>query len=185
MRIIILALLFLPLSSLNAAVYTWIDEEGNTHFSDKPQAGAKKIKLKESSSYTPPATHKAKVEQDREIKKSAFKYTEILIDEPENDATVRSNEGKVPVSIRTKPRVQAEHEIQIYLDDTKLADTSKTGIIELRGVERGTHNLVAAIVDKNGKELIRSDSITFHLLKISTLLSPIPPIPTPLPSNGN
>ena len=176
MRIIILALLCLPLSSVDAAVYTWIDEEGNSHFSDKPQAGAKKIKLKESSSYTPPETHKAKVESDTKTEKEtktdqrAVKYSEILIDEPENDATIRSNEGNVPVSIRAKPRIQADHEIQLYLDDTKLADTSKTGVIELRGVERGSHSLVAAIVDQNGKELIRSDIVTFHLLKITTLL---------------
>lgn len=181
MRTIILAVFFISLSNVNAGVYTWIDQEGNTHFSDTPQEGAKKIKLKESTSYTPPTTPARKSDKNiSNANKASVLYTEISIDQPENDSTVRTNEGKVAVSISTKPGLQAEHKIQIYLNDTKLGDPfSETGAIELQGVDRGSHNLAAAIIDKTGMELIRSTSVTFHLQKQSINLPTRKPTPSP------
>ncbi len=181
MRIYTLVLLLLPLSAINAGVYTWVDEEGNTHFSDTPKEGAKKVEVQDSMSYTPPATPAGgKLGKDAgTADKALIKYTEISIDQPENEATVRSNEGKVVVSIGVKPGLQAGHQIKVYLDGKQLSGTSGTSAIELRGVNRGSHNLAAAIVDRAGKELIRSANVTFHLQKQSINLPPRRPTPTP------
>lgn len=92
-------------------------------------------------------------------------YHSIRILQPANDAVVRNNEGRVPVAIALDPVLQPEHLITVFLDGNAVASSLDGGATTLNGVERGTHRLLARVVDPSGRTLIESPAVSFTLRK--------------------
>ena len=103
--------------------------------------------------YTPPA-------------KAKPKYTEVSITSPQHDAAIRNNGGNVTVNITTKPGLQANDHLVLYLDGKEIM-LGKATAKAFSGLDRGSHQLRAAVKDADGRIQLSSSSITFHLLRQS------------------
>ena len=178
-------MMFLALSAypLVAGIYKSVDEYGNVHYSDQPVSGAEEIRLRKPTLYTPPPlpvqqTTSGSSESGTEENASSL-YQSIAIVSPENEETIRSNEGRLTVSIELVPGLKQNHKIRIYLDGNQAAGELDSTQVTLSQVDRGTHTLAVSVVDDKENELKRSESITFHLLRISAV-----PRPTPFARGG-
>jgi len=162
-----------------AGVYRWVDNDGQIHYSDHPTKGSESVELRESSVYTPRELPDIGQDEDTtdtdeeglEGEESVYESLRVVV--PENNETVRSNEGQVRVSIELQPGLLEGHKIRLYLDGSKASGELPTTQVTLQNVERGTHSLAVAVVDATDRELIRSQTTNFHLQRLA-VLKPLP-----------
>jgi len=69
------AIVIFALAALPAAgeVYKWVDEDGVTHFGERPRQGAEKIDVGPTNSSAPPAEISARMERARKARESERK----------------------------------------------------------------------------------------------------------------
>jgi hypothetical protein len=151
-------------SALQAVTYKWIDEEGNTIYSDTPRAGAEEIKEREVQTYSAPPLPKPPVESQQQTRQ-APEYTSVAIASPENDAVIIENNDSISVSIQVSPPLSYAygHKMVLKVDGTPYAEPGTATSFTLEGLYRGSHQLQAEIVDKQGKHLISSSPVTIHV----------------------
>ena len=164
----------------HAVICKTVDADGAVTYTDVPlEQCQEKVKLRGLSGYTPRPIPQSATEADSAApEQQAFSgYQSIQIMQPEAEGTVRSNEGKVPVAVSLEPDLQPGHRLLVYLDGKLVSDGFDGTVIELNGVERGTHVLRAVVKDGGGSELIDSAEVSFTLRK--TGLFDGGPRPTP------
>ncbi len=182
LTVILLVFLALPLVT-TAAIYRFYDENGNVVFADQPGPGAEEIEKKDiqtiKTNKARPTTKLKNTDQD----KTKFSYTEFRISKPENDATIRDNNGDVNVDITIKPqlRTKLKHKIVLLLDGKPVSEPGTATAFALHNIDRGQHTLSAKVIDKEGKTIISVDSVTIHLKRFS-ILQPRPANTLPPPS---
>lgn len=171
---------------VSSAVYKWVDQTGEVHYSDQRMPGAEKIELPKSSIYTPPAAQKQVTGRSTGgATASAVAYESLSISGPGDEETIHSNEQHVNVAISVQPALNEGDRFRLFLDGTVVSGEHTNSQITLQNVERGTHTLQVAVVDQAGKELIRSAAVTFFLRKISLLSYPGRPVQLPeRPNSG-
>ena len=195
MRKLNVKLLFLLIISLaiplgaGAAIYKFYDENGEVVFSDQPGPNAEEIESRDVQTIK---THKVrpttKLTNDQNKKK--FSYDEFMITSPENDETIRENNGDVNVDIKIKPqlRTKIKHKIVLLLDGKPVGEPGSATSFALHGIERGQHSLSAKVIDKKGETIKTSGSVTVHLKRFSSLQPrpanalPAPPQAPPAPA---
>lgn len=168
---IVLLLSVFTLFSAHAEIYRWVDDGGKVVYSDKPRAGAQRVKLhgmatyksKSVSAYTPANSSAKKPKKVKAIKG----YKSFRIVSPANDAAIRENAGNVSIVMSSSPALKKGHRTVISLDGKKVQTTGLS--YTFRGVDRGTHVLSASIVNAGGKKLIESSPVRFHLLRYSII----------------
>ncbi len=168
MRILAIFLLSTGLAFAQTGVYKWVGPDGSVTFSDQARPGAEKIQVKVPDKAAPggaagktPAGAKGAPGQAS----AEAPYTEFAIVTPTDDEAVRSNNGSVGVSMNLAPSLHAQHAVVVSVNGQKVGKGSSTSLT-LQNLPRGTHTVQAAIVDEAGKEIIRSKTITFHVLRI-------------------
>lgn len=176
MRILMVFLSIMISGLVQAQVYRSIGKDGSVIYSDQPTEGSVEVQVKEletvKSLETPPLTDKPKA---RETQQSI--YSTLLITSPENDLSVRDNTGNIDVSVSVKPGLNSNHKLVLFLDGKEYSRGNTTGF-KLENIDRGTHQLRAAVVDAKGHQLIDSKSVTFHMLRFSAVKpKPSPPPP--------
>jgi hypothetical protein len=154
----------------SAEIYKWVDDHGVTHYSDSPHVGATQVELPKIEVYKAKAQEKP-IEAETKSEKASnedadFPYQELEISSPQNDGSVRDNQGNVTVKVSTIPKLRATDRIILYLDGQKIAGPQQKTTFKLYNVDRGEHELAAEIVDQNDKGIIRSSSITFFMIRI-------------------
>ena len=193
MRNLLLIMVLLLIAPVYADVYKSVDEEGNPVFTDKPSAGAEKIDVKEiqtierepvqlqSGDDAGPSIKVEGVEDSEETGPEELAgYSNLAITSPQDDETIRDNAGNVTVNVAVSPNlnISAGHELVLILDGTVLTKTTATSI-NTSNLDRGTHTISVAIVDREDKEILRSNAVTFHLQRFSALQKNQPPPPPP------
>ncbi|MCI0401806.1 MAG: DUF4124 domain-containing protein [Gammaproteobacteria bacterium] len=183
MRVLLLFLILaLGLSlSASAAVYRWVDENGNVVYSDKPQPGAEAIEMREIQTIQAPPV--APITAKEVPPPPEFPgYEQVAIVSPENDAAVRENAGNVTVTVALEPALQTTlgHRIALFVDGAQVSEPGTATQFSLINMDRGTHTLEAKVIDSDGKAIASSPPSEFHLLRHSILLPT--PTPTPLPT---
>jgi hypothetical protein len=158
----ILSILSYPVS---AVICKTINEQGNVSYADVPAGQCQnQVTLPELSTYAPrplaettaPANDRAGTNGD------AFAgYTEFLIQQPEQNGTVRNNEGTVPVLVVLEPRLQEDHQLRLVLDGIPVAPPFRTLSATLSGVDRGSHSLQVEVLDGNGNILRSAGPVSF------------------------
>ena len=149
-----------------AEVYRSVDEDGNVVFTDQPSEGAEVIEIDKLQTIKPPPVRDSDYAPRQEKPKPA--YTEIRITSPENDLAIRENSGNVSVSISTTPGLRPGDAVFLYLDGKEFNLGNSTGK-SFTGLDRGTHQLRAVIKSSDGRILLSSKSVTFHLLRQSVI----------------
>jgi uncharacterized protein DUF4124 len=158
-------------------VYKWVDEQGNVLYTDQPRKGAREIKIAAS----PPAAvrapqgvpHQTGAFVSREGED--FKYSALTLSAPDEN-TIRDNAGNVIIALSVAPDVISARgdRIKLTLDGLALNSDYYPPEVLLPGLDQGTHTLQAAVIDKDGRVLIRSEPLEFYL-KHWSLNNPIGP----------
>ena len=167
--LVLLSLLSTVASGQSA--YTWVDENGQTHYSDRPVPGSAPIELETAQGFTAPrpAIREA-AEPEAEIDPAAA-YTAFNILQPQQQETLWNVAGNVGVSLDISPGLQPGHHVGVYLDG-ELTDVGTTALqFQLTEVFRGQHTLQAVILDNDGGDVLRSLAVTF-MVQQTTLLNP-------------
>lgn len=172
-RLALLFLYWLLPVAVHAAVYKWVDEEGNVVYSDKPRAGATELNLPPPSVYTPSTTPPAAKAARKKGKEDSAGYR-VLIVSPQQDETIRDNTGAVTVQMVLEPslNVEAGHQLALLLDGVKQTGDSIASVLQLQDVDRGSHTVQIQVEDADGNTLATSNAVTFHMKQASRLLRP-------------
>ncbi len=164
-----------------AAVYKWVDEDGNVHFSDEPKhPNAEKIHVPPPSTYTPAPLPKLQPKPP-ETPVPNQGYNSFGIGSPANDAVLWDTGGEVMVSVNLDPALKTElgHRLEFSVDGRKIGNSDSSSYL-ITNIERGTHQITARVVNINGAAL-DSDSVTVHVRQRSLLDAPAsstPKVPT-------
>ena len=78
------------------------------------------------------------------------------------------------VNVSLEPALNPDDRLVLYMDGVK-AQEGANPQFSLANVDRGAHSLSVAVVDKDGKELKRSNTVSFTLLRHSVQHSKPPP----------
>lgn len=169
MKRILFAVACLCTSLSHAQVYKWVDEQGEIHFGDQPPSRetAEKIKIPQVQSYRPrplPEAESGEGGETTEQQAAPFDgYDSVVIVQPANGSTVRSNEQKVTVFVSLKPDLQADHQVSLLLDGSVIGAGAVNAPVDLTGVVRGTHSLQVRVTDAAGEVQIESSAVSFTL----------------------
>ena len=172
-----------------AEVYKWTDAHGNVYFSDQPHEGAQQIELKPTTivpAQPLPAQPQSRptAESGTASKAAGTSYQSISVVAPGDNSSLR-NQQDVAVDVATVPELLPGHQIVLYVDGSAYGAATADPHFTLPGVDRGTHQLAAAIIDENGAELLRSDTTEFSLHRASVndpIRSKPDPDPKPKPN---
>lgn len=175
-------------------VWQWKDANGVTHFSDYPQPGARKIVLNGAPSSTSsaaaattrPASAAAAARTAGQSAAADVSYVRLEIWSPENGANFFQPDEVISIRLRVEPDLGPTDRLLTYLDG-KLLPGENALEHSLTNVERGVHSVSSVVVNRDGRELIRSTPLVFHM-KQPTMNNPRnqgpavrPPQPVPLP----
>jgi hypothetical protein len=168
--ILVLLALFAADSAL-AQAYTWTDEDGIVHYSDRPVPGATRITLPESrGSRVAPAAPKraaAATGDAEEAPEQPFRYESLEVIAPAPEETLWNIEGVLNVALAVNPALQPGHQVRIYFDGEPRQVSGTT--FQLQDVFRGVHNLQAEILDETGQMKIRSLPNRFYVQQTSVI----------------
>lgn len=156
---------------LAADIYRSVDRDGNVTYTDEPNNKAELIELEELPTYEaaplpiapPPIAEPEQAEEATEDAKRP-KYT-IRIVSPEQNQSIWAGGGIITATASVKPALNEKRgdKIQFKLDG-KVVSEPQTGLsYTFENVDRGSHILVASVVNKKGKVLKASKSVLFHI----------------------
>jgi len=154
MRLIILIGLLLLSAQSVATVYRWVDDNGKVHYSDEPKNNAEAVELNENTqnnmSVPPPVKHNTAPAAETKIN-----YT-ISITTPQQEATVRDNNGDFTVSVSVAPQLPRGVLLTLLIDGVVTVQPQASTEFQLTGINRGEHSLVVNAVTQSGKVLASS-----------------------------
>ncbi|MBD8482256.1 DUF4124 domain-containing protein [Pseudomonas coleopterorum] len=167
------ALLWLVLiaASAQAAVYTYVDANGNRVFTDQPGKGAERVPMPTRSgtsapaTATPPRTGKVAVPS----KSTVMRYQMLRILGPLPDTAVREEDGSLIVTLTSEPALQPNHRYRLLLDGEIAQAPGRSPVFALSNVDRGTHTLAAEIIDQDDHVIERTPAQPVHLQRISLI----------------
>lgn len=177
MRTIMWCLLVITASVAEAAVYKWVDEHGNVHFSDTPRQGAEEVRVPPAQTYSAPKLPATPPSVPRDAAK-APDYQRFELIAPENEATIRDNLGALTVSFALDPGLKPGHQIQLLLDG-QVQTTGQKVTVNVQNVHRGSHSLQGQVIDTRGKVVMSTQTITVHMHRQSALAPNRLPPPKP------
>ena len=169
----------------HAVICKTVDADGAVTYTDVPvEQCENKVELRGLSGYTPrPVPQPAAERSPAAAEPEPFAgYQSMQIAQPESDGTVRSNEGKMSVAVNLQPDLQPEHKLFLSVDGNLMPGGFDGTVIELSGIERGTHTLRASVRDAGGRELIGSAEVRFTMRQTGlNERAPRPPAIQPVP----
>jgi hypothetical protein len=158
-------LLLLPgiffLTNATAEVFKHTNPDGSVTFSDVPsKINAEPIELPPSSNYSPPPI--PKVTTKATPKKADVNYESVSVTSPTDDSTIRNNAGNLTIEFSVKPSLKPGHSYVLLMDGKNVGE-GLTGNAQLKNVDRGSHSLIAQVVDENKEVVIQSGAVVVHL----------------------
>ena len=179
MRPLLLCITLTFLTSVSAEVYRVLDEDGNVIFSDKPSPGAEEIKIDHVQTISPPEV------KDFEYKPSVKNtndgvYTSLEIVSPENNQIFTGGAGEISVNILIQPVLNTSlgDRLILIMDGKKQANSTSTSF-SFSNLARGIHTTKVVVVNKDGKSLKNSATVTFTINRPSVLKPNRPPSSAP------
>lgn len=158
--ILLLLCLGVVASSAQETVYKRVDEYGTVEFSDNEVPGAEEVVIEEPQVIQPaPPLRLPRLRSNSPNPLGDLQYT-VQIDQPGNDQVLTDGTGNLSVAISINRQLFPEHRLQVSMDGQVVGET--TGFT-LSNIDRGTHVLLARVVDAQGSELAVSSPVTFHV----------------------
>ncbi|HKM36237.1 MAG TPA: DUF4124 domain-containing protein [Thiopseudomonas sp.] len=152
----------------SATIYTYTDANGAQVFTDRPpkQKNVETLNIVPSNQLpvtpittpiNPPPVYMEQVEP------LPVQYEMLRILVPEPDATIRANDQQLIVTVSSEPSLHAGHRYRFILDGQPVGEATRSPVLQLKGVERGTHILAVEIINENDAVLERTPAQPFHL----------------------
>ena len=147
--------------------YTWTDENGVVHYSDRPEPGATRVDLgtataTRSRRTTRPSGTAARDDQDAAPEDTGpFQYETLEVAAPTAEETLWNIEGVLNVSLALSPALRPGDQVRVYFDGTPRMVPGTS--FQVEEVWRGVHNIQAEVVDSSGKLMIRSLPNRFYV----------------------
>ncbi|HVL00900.1 MAG TPA: DUF4124 domain-containing protein [Dongiaceae bacterium] len=182
---IILALLALLIGAqvtLAETVYMYVDENGNKVFTDEPRKGAEELDVKPIP--TVPALP-TQAPQKQPPKAGPFRYNEIVIVTPADQHNFINESAPIVIQAAVSPNLRTEDKVQLLLNGSPHGAPISSTSFTLENLERGEYKTQVRILDKDGKELGISDTVTFQVKRFSKNLPGQQPPPKPKPKASN
>lgn len=153
-------------------IYRHVDEDGNVSYSDEPRDDGERVNVEDSGSSvefrTPdmpePVTNREESETDDESR-----FPDLRIVKPEDEGTVRDNQGLVDVRAAIDKRLPQGYRFQFLLDGSPEGESTQSPQTQLTGVNRGEHTVQVRIVDPGGTSVAESEAVTFYMHQASRL----------------
>ncbi|MEE2001943.1 DUF4124 domain-containing protein [Alkalimonas sp. MEB108] len=166
LTLVFLLLLCLPTPvDASGKVYVWRDANGVLVFSDSPRPGAEEVNL------TTRVNLMETTEPFRPQQQEKSTPISIEITNPEQEATVRDNTGTVHVTGRVLPRFTRGFQVALLVNGSRYGIPQTSTTFVLRDMDRGEYQLQMELLDQSGKQIAKSDVITFYLHR-ATVISP-------------
>ncbi|SRR5690554_312677 len=160
-----------------ATVWKWVDENGVTHYSDRPVEGAEAIELGAAQTFQPQRPSPAlRSSSPRTPPPSAPAYSRLEIVRPAQQETLWNIGGTLSVELAIAPQLAPGHRVDVYLDGNRMGLDATSTVLQVPEVYRGVHTLQAAIFDDSGREVLRSLAVTF-VVQQTSILNPNNPTP--------
>lgn len=185
MRTVLLLLAMLAAPALVSAqtVWKWVDDNGVTHYSDRPVPGATKMELSagsrgtsESTPQSPPPSPSLPPPRSNAQQERASAYRRLRITKPAPEESIVNTGGVVQVTVQIDPALRPEHEVHLYLDGQRAQNaTGGDSSFVLAEVPRGEHTLTAVITDRRGNRVLESERVTFYVRQASIANPPVGP----------
>jgi len=161
-----------PTTGTTRQLWVWKDANGITHYSDRPEPGAKKIEIVGATPATPatPATTAGAAaapapsgSATKAETPATIQYRLLEITSPENGASFFNADVSVEVRLRSEPQRSGDDKLLMYLDGKPVEEARDAYSHTFTGLERGEHTVTAAILDAQGKEKIHSRACVFYI----------------------
>ncbi|WP_367607198.1 DUF4124 domain-containing protein [Legionella sp. W05-934-2] len=169
MRVFLLGVLaFLVNIPAEAKIYRWTDSSGQVHFTDQPRPGAEQIDLPPIQTYSPPEPSKEATNDDDQSDSAnddevSPGYKVLSIVQPTPEATIRNNQGLVPILVELEPKLRKNDKVQLIYDGKPIGDPQNTTTFTLTNVFRGSHTVSVQVLSDKGAVLNTSETVTFHM----------------------
>lgn len=169
MRVFLIGILALLISiPAGATIYRWTDSSGQVHFTDEPHEGAVTVDLPPVQMYSPPPqepnkedSSQAKQPDDDESLSPSYKAVKIV--QPIPDATIRNNQGLVPILVEFEPKLRKNDKVQLIYDDKPMGEPQNSGTFTLTNVFRGSHTVSVQVLSEDGSVINESEPVTFFM----------------------
>lgn len=173
----------LAISSLAIAeeqIFVDVDEDGVPNFSDTRSAAGEEIKLRESTTYSPPdsksdagrnlpAWKRGDDDEIRNPQEPPPPVYKASITSPEHDSTLRDNAGNLTVEVKLTPALQSGYRGDLLLDGHPVSTVNASGPVNLTNLDRGTHTLQVRIFNPADKVVHESSAVVVNILRASRL----------------
>ncbi|MDY0250959.1 MAG: DUF4124 domain-containing protein [Pseudomonas sp.] len=165
LKFLLAALLLCAAQIVSAAIYTYIDANGERVFTDNPPKSQRTetIEIGPSNQMSAPAAVKLPPVYQADPAPLAIQYQVLRILVPEPDATIRANDRQLIVTVNSEPALLEGHHYRLILDGSPLGEPSRSPVFPLTEIDRGTHQLAVEIINQQGAVLERTPSQPFHL----------------------
>ncbi len=146
-------------------VFVTVDKNNNLVFSDSPSPGASQVSIKETGTAMAPVTVNI-INEPTPTKEPKF---EVAIAKPEQQSTIRDNNGTVYVSGSVSPLFSQGLRVVLYLDGKQVAGPTGNANFILHDIERGEHQLYLELLNHSGKVIASSPPTTFYMHRASVI----------------
>jgi len=168
---LILLMPFIFSASVQSEMYKWVDDEGNINYSDRPPFNNADTHVSPEINTTPAIKVPEKPPQAPEESTKETVYQFFKITAPEQNATIRDNQGDFAISLAIQPDLNtARGDYITVLLDNKIAQDNLTSLsAQFNNADRGVHQISALIKNKQGKTLFSTKSISINMHRASVL----------------
>ena len=156
-------------SASSAPAWTWVDANGQIHFSDRPVPGARQVELTGAQGFGSQASGRAGARSNPQPGDPAALYQSIDIVSPAEQETLWNIGATLNVQVRFQPVLQPGHRYDLALDGQRRNVNTTNMRVALTNVFRGTHTLQVIVLDAAGAELMRSPGRGFIVQQTSAL----------------
>jgi hypothetical protein len=183
--LILLSTLLVTVAS-GAPAWTWVDADGQVHFSDRPVPGARQVELSGAQGFGAPGTRQAPATpaapQPAQSTARA-PYRTINISSPAEQQTLWNIGTMLNVEIEMDPPLSDAHRVDLILDGQR-RNLNTAGLqMTVPDVFRGAHTLQVVVIDAAGAEVMRSPTRNF-IVQQNSIQNPSSPIVRQRRANG-
>ena len=149
--------------------WTWVDANGQVHFSDRPVPGARQVELSSAQSFSAsrPTPARAATPATQPTETPAQSYRSIEVVTPAEQETLWNIGTMLNVRIQLEPPLQAGHRIDLAFDGQRRNLNTTNLQVTLPEVFRGAHTLQVVVIDASGIEVARSSTRNFFVQQTS------------------
>ncbi|WP_245184633.1 DUF4124 domain-containing protein [Halomonas salinarum] len=176
-----LILALMPVIASAATVYRHVDEQGNVSYSDRPQRGEAvtlsplTVVPAPPQASSPSASNGASNDQRSSNNQSAappfLPYSTFRIASPKQEQTLPTGyAGNVQVELSIEPELRDDHQVRLLVDGQVSQSALHSPVFMVTGLERGEHQLVAELLDAEGRVRHRSEPVTLFVQRASVNL---------------